>query len=165
MPPRLSPVPTLYTLGYEKRTQAEFIDLLVHAGIGVLIDVRETAWSHKPGFSKTAFQAALGRVDIHYVHASFAGNPNWLRRTADTHAECLEWYRWYLNQFEEIATGFDALVEPWIARGTRVCLTCFERHPEDCHRSILAADWEQRGPRKVVHLATEGCRRLVAASA
>jgi uncharacterized protein (DUF488 family) len=41
-------------------------------------------------------------------------------------------------------------------------MTCFERHPEDCHRSILADRWQQRGRRRVQHLATDGCDRLIA---
>ena len=53
---------TLHTIGYEKRTIEEFLELLRESEIDVLIDVRETAWSHKPGFSKTAFSAALDGI-------------------------------------------------------------------------------------------------------
>ena len=152
---------TLYTLGYEKRTLREFIEILAEADIHVLVDVRETAWSHKPGFSKGLFQAALERAGIEYVHASFAGNPKWLRSNAASHAECLKWYVWYLGEFGEIVDAFDALVRPSLRAGKRVCLTCFERHADDCHRAILAARWEARTSKQVVHLATDGCRRLV----
>ena len=87
----------LYTLGYERRTLREFINILTDARIAILVDVRETAWSHKPGFSKGQFQATLERAGIEYIHASFAGNPKWLRSNAESHAECLEWYSWYLG--------------------------------------------------------------------
>lgn len=154
---------SLFTLGYEKRTLREFIDILTEAEIEILVDVRETAWSHKPGFSKGIFQSALGQAGIEYIHASFAGNPKWLRSNAESHAECLEWYSWYLGQFGEIVDAFDALIRPSLRAGKRVCLTCFERHADDCHRAILAAKWQERARATVDHLATDGCRRLVTA--
>ena len=88
--------PILFTLGYEKRSIDEFVELLCEAGVTVLVDVRETAWSHKPGFSKTALGAALAVAGIAYAHAPFAGNPKSLRDVATSHAECLSRYRRYL---------------------------------------------------------------------
>ena len=154
---------TLYTLGYEKRSIDEFVYLLLEAEIGVLVDVRETAWSHKPGFSKTAFTAALASVGIEYVHAPFAGNPKILRDAAPNHAACLEAYRQYLARDVSIVERFEALVTPYLVEGAGVCITCYERHAEDCHRSILADAWRRRGRRQVKHLATDGCTRLILA--
>ncbi|HET7585174.1 MAG TPA: DUF488 domain-containing protein [Gemmatimonadaceae bacterium] len=155
--------PTLYTLGYEKRSILEFTDLLLQAGIGVLVDVRESAWSHKPGFSKKALDAALRTVGIEYVHASFAGNPRALRQTAPDHAACLDAYRSYVHQNASILERLEELVASYQAMGARVCLTCYERHADDCHRGILAECWGTRGARRVEHLAVEGCLRLVPA--
>jgi uncharacterized protein (DUF488 family) len=151
----------LYTLGYQQRSLEEFLRLLVQARIDVLIDVRETAWSHKPGFSKGSFSVALERAGIEYIHADFAGNPRWLRSNADSHNECLSWYRWYLDEYQEVIEAFDALLASLHAAGKTVCITCFERHAEDCHRSILAERWGQLGSRSVQHLATDGCERLL----
>jgi uncharacterized protein (DUF488 family) len=69
----------LYTIGYEKRSLAEYLALLREHRIAVLVDVRETPWSHKPGFSKAPLAAALEADGIEYLHAAFAGNPKWLR--------------------------------------------------------------------------------------
>lgn len=157
-------MPTLCTLGYQQRSIDDFIALLREAAIDVVVDVRDTAWSHKPGFSKAAFSASLAGAGIEYVHAGFAGAPKWLRSIADTHREILELYGWYLGEFGEIVTTFDELVAGQHAAGKRVCLTCFERHPDDCHRSILADRWRRAGrSRTVIHLATDGCKRLVTA--
>jgi uncharacterized protein (DUF488 family) len=154
----------IYTLGYEKRSIEEFIALARDAGVKVLIDVRETAWSHKRGFSKSAFAAALEAVGIEYVHAPFAGNPKWLRDNADTHAECLSWYGWYLDEFDEVIDAFENLISQVLGEGKRAALTCFERHADDCHRSILAERWAARHvDRDVAHLATDGCRRMLPA--
>jgi uncharacterized protein (DUF488 family) len=154
---------TLFTLGYQQRTLDEFVSILVDSGIDVLVDVRETAWSHKPGFSKCALQAALAARGIEYIRAAFAGNPKWLRANAESHRECLDWYTWYLGEFEEIVPAFEPLLAAQLRAGKRVCVTCFERHAEDCHRAILAEKWQARGARQVKHLATEGCERLLSA--
>lgn len=159
-----APMPQLlFTVGYEKRTIAEYIGLLRTSGVTVLLDVRETAWSHKPGFSKGSFARALAEAGIAYVHARYAGNPKWLRSTASNHAECLDWYAWYLDEFEEIVDAFDAHVAQLLVEGQRVAITCFERHAHDCHRSLLADRWAARAHgRRITHLATDGCRRLTA---
>lgn len=151
----------LYTLGYQQRSIEEFVRLLVESRVNALVDVRETAWSHKPGFSKSALRAALQRVGIEYFHADFAGNPKWLRSTAASHSECLSWYRWYLNEFDEVVEAFESLLSGLQAAGKTVCITCFERHADDCHRSILAERWSEKGRRIVRHLATDGCHRLL----
>lgn len=154
----------ILTLGYQQRTLEEFVAIAREEGVEVLIDVRETAWSHKPGFSKAALTAALEEAGIQYVHASFAGNPKWLRVNAESHRECLEWYEWYLDEFGEVLDAFEMLVAELLSSGKKAALTCFERHADDCHRSILAARWMARGAaRSVRHLATEGCPRIVPA--
>jgi uncharacterized protein (DUF488 family) len=150
----------LYTLGYEKRTVEEFIGLLRNAKVNVLVDVRETAWSHKQGFSLTALSRRLAHSGIEYIHASFAGNPKWLRANAISHAECLKLYSWYLDEHNEIVLEFDSLIQRFFEEDKRVCITCFERHADDCHRSILAKRWQALGMRKVEHLANGGVPRL-----
>lgn len=151
---------TLFTLGYQQRSTRDFLRLVRANNIDVVVDVRETAWSHKPGFSKGRLSAALARAGVLYVHASFAGNPKWLRGAASTHAECLAWYDWYLSEFTEVLDSFHALIADLTLGGKRVCLLCFERHAEDCHRAILAARWTERSDGTVQHLAVHGCARL-----
>jgi uncharacterized protein (DUF488 family) len=154
-------VPTVLTLGYQQRTIKEFIGLLVDAGVDVLIDVRETPWSHKPGFSKTALQARLAAAGIEYVHARFAGNPKRIRAKASSHAQCLALYSAHLKENHGVVRELEQLVGTHLGAGRRVCLTCYERHPDDCHRGILSAQWRAGRRRRVTHLATDGCPRLV----
>ena len=153
----------LYTLGYEKRSIQQFIALLKDARIDVLVDVRETAWSHKPGFSKGALQSALNAAGIAYVHARFAGNPRRFRAAARSHEECLRHYGRHLEENPHVVADLDSLLVRFQSQGLRVCLTCFERHPDDCHRSILAEAWRSAREACVEHLATGGCRRLLTA--
>lgn len=154
---------TIYTIGYEKRSIDEYVELLVASRIDAVVDVRETPWSYKPGFSKTAFAAALAEHGIRYVHAKFAGNPKAIRREARTHDECLSAYRQYLGKCPDVIDRLDEVIARLHTEGRRVALTCFERHPGDCHRSIVAAAWAKVKPRRVEHLAGEGCRRLATA--
>jgi uncharacterized protein (DUF488 family) len=145
---------TLFTLGYEKRTLPEFISLLERAGIAVLVDVREVAWSHKPGFSKTTLRTALENAGIEYVHAAFAGNPKRFRSAAASPEECLALYASYLDQSARILADFELLIGEIIRSGRRACIICFERNADDCHRGVLAARWQRGGKRRVEHLAT-----------
>jgi len=154
---------TIYTIGYEKRSIDEYVDLLVAAQIAAVVDVRETAWSYKPGFSKTAFEAALAARNIRYVHAKFAGNPKELRRNAATHDACLAAYRKYLGRTPDVIDQLDEVILELHAEGRRIALTCFERHPGDCHRSIVADAWARVKKWRVEHLAGDGCRRLATA--
>jgi uncharacterized protein (DUF488 family) len=153
----------LFTLGYEKRSIDEFVRLLLSEKVNVLVDVRETAWSHKPGFSKRALEAALASAGIDYVHAAFAGNPKRLRVTARSHEECLARYGRYLDENPQVFADFSRLLAELHRDGKSVCVTCFERHPGDCHRGILATRWEEKKRRKVSHIEPGGCPRLVPA--
>jgi uncharacterized protein (DUF488 family) len=142
---------TIFTLGYERRSLAEYLAILKENRIQVVVDVRDVAWSHKPGFSEKPLAEGLKRAGIEYRRAEFAGNPKWLRAVADDLAEMLELYRWYLTEFDEVIPAFRALVREETGAGKRICLTCFERNPAECHRSILL---EMAGYRHVHHLGT-----------
>jgi uncharacterized protein (DUF488 family) len=154
---------TLFTLGYEKRSLSDYLAILREAEIEVIVDVRETAWSHKPGFSKTALSHALENAGIEYVHAAFAGNPKWLRREATSHRECIENFSLYLATMPPIVDRLGEVIAEVGVAGRSIALTCFERHHGDCHRSILADAWAAEGYRSVEHLAIEGCPRLIRA--
>lgn len=151
---------TLYTIGYQERSLKAFISLLEERGAGVLVDVRDTPWSRKPGFSKRDLAEALAGAGIEYVHAGFAGNPKSIRK--GNHEDVLARYYNYLLDTPWIFDRLTALLEPIYASGRSACLMCYERHPDDCHRSVLTREWAKRSSIEVaiVHLAPEGARRL-----
>jgi uncharacterized protein (DUF488 family) len=157
-------IPTIYTIGYQQRSLPEFVALLTAAAVDVLVDVRETAWSHKPGFSKTALSSTLADHGMAYVHARFAGNPKELRRSAASHADCLQRYAEYLDSNDDIVEAFDELIGRLVEAGKRVAITCYERHPDDCHRGVLAQRWNSAGAsRNVAHLGADNSCRLIPA--
>jgi uncharacterized protein (DUF488 family) len=147
---------TFYTLGYQGIDIASYVRTLKNAGVGVVIDVRETAWSYKRGFCKSALSAELLRAGIDYVHLRTAGNPKENRRTAPTMQACLKRYQKYLDKNPAGVTDLIAQLEVARKRKRSVCLMCFERLPHECHRSILAASVQRRTPSaKAVHLQAQ----------
>jgi uncharacterized protein (DUF488 family) len=148
-------VRTLYTLGYEKRTQEEFFELLRAAGVGVIIDVRDVAWSHKPGFAKGSLQTTAGTAGLEYIHAQFAGNPKRLRQQEAELGPLLDAYGRHLAENPEILSRFSELVAAHLDEGKGVCIMCFERDPAECHRGVLAARWSEGAGGKVEHLGVD----------
>jgi uncharacterized protein (DUF488 family) len=119
-------------IGYQGRELDALVAALQQAHIEGVVDVRETPWSRKPGFSKRALGDRLAEAGIHYVHLRAAGNPRENRRTARSSTECLARYRAHLAADPSV---LDEILE--LARRERIALLCYEAAAEDCHRSIL----------------------------
>ena len=66
---------TIFTIGYEATTMADFLSALTGAGVQRVIDVRALPLSRRPGFSKSSLAAALNEVGIDYVHLKALGTP------------------------------------------------------------------------------------------
>lgn len=67
--------PGLFTIGYEDLRIDQFVNKLHENHIDTVVDVRLTASSRRPGFSKTALTKALAAAGIGYVHERDLGNP------------------------------------------------------------------------------------------
>ena len=63
------------TVGYERRTVDELITALTEAAVEVLVDVRLTPLSRKPGLSKKRLAVLLQAAGIDYLHLPHLGNP------------------------------------------------------------------------------------------
>lgn len=129
----------LYTLGYQGIDVSTYVRTLQNAGVGVVVDVRETPWSYKRSFCKGALSLELSRAGIDYVHLRSAGNPKENRRTASSSAECLKRYRKHLRGNPEALAELWQVISLAASQEKPACLTCFEEEPHECHRSILAA--------------------------
>src|SRR5690349_15808007 len=66
---------TVFTLGYQGLSLAEYIALLKERPIVKVVDVRAVAWSRKPGFTKEPMRAGLKEAGLEYLHLQSAGNP------------------------------------------------------------------------------------------
>ncbi|HVU72118.1 MAG TPA: DUF488 domain-containing protein [Mycobacteriales bacterium] len=126
----------LVTLGYEQRTLTELADALVDAGVEMVVDVRLTPMSRKPGMSKKRISEAVEAVGIEYVHAKALGNPK-DNRDGFHRGEpaALARYRTVLDSVEA-STALDDIADA--LKTKTVALLCLEADPQICHRTLVA---------------------------
>lgn len=130
----------LFTIGYQQRSQEGFLKLLLKNSIAVLIDVRRNPISRKYGFSKSALQEACSKLDIQYEHLPQFGIAKPERSDLSNEQSYRKLFEDYKNN---VIPNEEESVEILLAKlssDKRIALTCFERDPEQCHRSVLA-DW------------------------
>ena len=133
----------IFTIGYEGRTPEAFSLDLEANGIKRLIDVRERAFSRKPGFSSGKLSQYLAEVGIEYIHIRSLGSPKAIRdefKQDDDFDSFAEAYGKHLAQQTE---SLDLLLESALEKPTAIM--CFERDPARCHRSIIASELRERG--------------------
>jgi uncharacterized protein (DUF488 family) len=142
---------SLATIGYEGKTQAEFLDELAAAGIELVLDVRAVAASRRPGFSKTALKNALAERGIGYLHLRPLGTPA-AGREAARKGRVAEMRRIYADQLEtdEAALAMEQALEA--AAAHKAALLCYEKDAPGCHRAMLAERMTARMPFEVVDL-------------
>lgn len=141
----------LFTFGYQGLSLAAFIARLRQAGVETVLDVRETPWSRKPGFSKRALAQALARSGIAYTHLPALGCPKPIRAR---HQADGDWAA-YTKAFNEYLAGQQAAIAELvgIAQKTAGCLLCFEADFNSCHRSLVASAAALAGGLDVAHLS------------
>ncbi len=126
----------IFTIGYEKATQAELIARLAAAGVTLLADIRAVPLSRRPGFSKNILAAGLRQAGIEYIGLKALGTPPEGREAArkGNHAKLEQIYAGQLELPEAMAAAA-RLID--LATNSPTALLCFERDPATCHRSLL----------------------------
>ena len=127
---------TIFTIGYEGATMAEFIAALQAAGVERVIDVRALPLSRRPGFSKSPLSASLAEVGIGYVHLKALGTPK-EGRDAAKKGDVATLQRVYTGQLELPEAQAQAARMLALAAERPSALLCFEREPGQCHRTLL----------------------------
>jgi uncharacterized protein (DUF488 family) len=142
----------LFTIGYEHATTGAMLDELRRAKVDVVIDVRAVSSSRRPGFSKRQLAAGLDERGIGYLHLRALGTPKEGRLAARS-GKRDELFRIYekhlktpqareeLDQLTTLATS-----------GRRLCLLCYERDPQGCHRRRIAELVHERTGAMIEHL-------------
>lgn len=125
----------LLSIGHSNMAAEGFVAMLRRAGVDAVADVRSVPASRCfPWFAKTNLTARLADDGIAYAAMgdSLGGRPRdqglYRDRVADYEA---------MAQRPQFRAGLDRLIEA--AARSRVCLTCAEREPLDCHRCLLVA--------------------------
>lgn len=142
----------LFTIGYEQTPPKAVLDELQHAGVKLLVDVRAVASSRRPGFSKTQLAAGLDERGIGYVHLRGLGTPKDGREAArggDMKA-LSKIYRAHLKT-QQARAEMDEL-QTLVMKAGPVCILCYERDHNACHRKFIAEIIEDREVAKIENL-------------
>ena len=140
---------TLLTIGYQQAKPDAVLGELKRAKIDLLVDIRAVAASRRPGFSKRQLAASLDQAGIAYIHLQKLGTPAQGRQAARAGDLDTLWriYDKHIKTPEAQAALGELLA--LIKSGKRVCLLCYERDPNECHRSRIAALVKKRTRVKV----------------
>jgi len=128
---------TIATIGYEGASLDDFIATLRAAKIRTLVDVRELAISRRRGFAKNALSVALADADIAYVHLKGLGDPKEGRLAARA-KDYGGFLRIYTKHMKTRVALDDLEKAVGLCRKGGVCLMCYERDPNECHRRLVA---------------------------
>ena len=130
-------VTKLYTIGYEKVGQADFVATLKAAKVKTLVDVREIANSRRAGFSKKSLAAALDEAGIAYVHMKSLGTPK-AGREAARKGDTKTMTRIFEAKLVEPESQLSLAETADLAKRGRTCIMCLEHDWRGCHRAIVA---------------------------
>lgn len=127
---------TIYTIGYEATTMADFLAALQRAGVRRVIDVRALPLSRRPGFSKSSLAAHLAEVGIEYRHLKALGTPKRGRDAAEK-GDVATLRDVYAHQLALPEAQAQAAAMLALAAEMPSALLCYEREPGHCHRTLL----------------------------
>jgi uncharacterized protein (DUF488 family) len=121
----------IYTLGTDRRSEEDFIEILLAYDINALIDVRSFPRSRIPVFSKENLEHLLGRegIEYHFLGKELGG----FRKGG---------YTSYIIT-DDFSKGINLLES--IANMKRSVIICAERFPWKCHRKWIARELHKRG--------------------
>jgi len=128
-------------IGYEGLIVDQLVARLQAEGVEVLVDVRMTPLSRKPGFSKRALSEALSAAGIRYLHDRRLGNPKDNRAAyADASSDAGATARARYRELITGGDGADAVRElAALAEEHTVAVLCFEADQAHCHREQVIA--------------------------
>jgi uncharacterized protein (DUF488 family) len=146
-------MPTIYTIGVNRKKLEQFVRLLQQAAIDAVIDVRLRNTSQLAGFSKQDDLAFLLRegFGIQYEHRpELAPTPEIL----DAYRETGDWVA-YRSAFLLLLAECNAetIGHDLVSRYRHPCLLCAEPTADRCHRRLVAEWLAGRMPGvEVLHL-------------
>lgn len=124
---------TVFSIGYQGRSADQLCESLGAAGVTILVDVRERAWSQRPEFRKNALKNKLAQFGIEYLHLREAGNPFRPKNGEQlSPAKCFAQYRKHLRDNPSIPASVGDVV-----RSRPSALFCYEHNHRSCHRGTL----------------------------
>ncbi len=136
-------MPTIYTIGYQRKSLETFITQLREAGVDVVIDARLRNTSHLAGYTKRDtldFLLREGFGIAYEHHPELAPTPEIL----DTYKENADWAA-YEARFIPLlkARAAEAVGQDILTRYQAPCLLCAEPTADHCHRRLVAEYWHR----------------------
>jgi len=145
---------SLFTIGYSPFNIDDFIAVLKHYGINVVIDVRSRPYSeYHACYNKEHIEYALGHHNIYYRSYS----REFGAQQTDVRFLSLEGYL----DFELFAAspafqeGFSNIINS-IAQGYTLTFMCAEKDPAVCHRAIMVSRAFYEKGYEVKHILSDG---------
>ena len=142
----------LFTLGHSNNSSDDFVNLLNHYGIKVLVDIRMIPFSSRYShFSQDALRSSMERNNIiyHWAGRQLGGrrkpNAESIHRALQDDA-----LRGYADHMQ--TDGFKKSASQLMQLAASHCLAimCAEKSPQHCHRNLLA-DYLSLQAVKVIH--------------
>jgi uncharacterized protein (DUF488 family) len=124
--------PAIYTIGYQNLSIDLFVNILLKSGIKTVLDVRNKPFSYKYCFNYYWLNKHLPEVGIIYISIPELGIERKYRDTL-TREKLWEYYYVSLEKKEGYLNKVSSILKTQPA-----ALMCYEKNPDDCHRSILA---------------------------
>ena len=129
----------IFTIGFTKKTAADFFNLLESHDVSKVVDVRLYNTSQLLGFSKYPdVEFFLRRVaDIEYVHDLYF-TPT--ERILDSYKKKFITWSGYEEAFAALMASreIDDYIRKNYAGADKLCLLCTEQSPTNCHRRLVA---------------------------
>ena len=134
---------TLYTIGYQRKSLATFIDQLKEAGVDAVIDIRLRNTSQLDGYAKRDTLAFLLRegFGIAYEHHPELAPTSELLDGYRSDADWAAYESVFIPLITERRT--EEVGREVLGRYTAPCLLCFEPTAEQCHRRLVAEYWAE----------------------
>jgi len=141
----------LFTVGYERRGIEEFIRILKENNIEILVDIRAVPYSRNNDYAKKKLEMKMRENGIEYLLLTELGSPKDLREKVKADADYGFFFREYERYLEDKTKGLANLAA--IAKEKCICLLCYERDINRCHR-LSIAKWlvEKNGGIEITHL-------------
>lgn len=127
----------IYTIGYEGLNIDSLLTCLIELNVKTLVDVRKNAFSMRMEFSKKALSEGCFEAGINYIHCPEVGIDSNKRQELLPDGKRMELFDWYKNEIIPTKTGFVSKMANVFKEGS-ICFLCYEKDPNDCHRSKLA---------------------------
>ena len=136
----------LYTIGHSTRPLDDFIAILKHYGIDLLVDIRTIPRSRRnPQYEQAVLSEALPSHGIAYLHMRGLGGLRHARKDSQNTGWKNNSFRGYADymQTDEFAAAVDELIA--LSKERTTVIMCAEAVPWRCHRSLIGDALLARG--------------------